>query len=173
MLTLPDKPLLQLFWSRVMQHLTLWMSLLRRIDVTNSYYYSSSRKFGSLFLAGENTRAVFMGIDASAHGIFILQKTAQHNKQLHNRSYLPQTNSIQILLWREKKKEKKQVLILPITEGFSATSSNTNAIMTWLEIPVQIEVWQEGRIQSDEEKRERDRDLEKTETGWWLLLTGL
>jgi hypothetical protein len=76
------------------------------------------------------TRAVFMGIDASAHGIFILQKTAQHNKQLHNRSYLPQTNSIQILLWRGKKKEKKQVLILPITEGFSATSSNTNAIMT-------------------------------------------
>jgi hypothetical protein len=54
-------------------------------------------------------RAVFMGIDASAHGIFILQKTAQHNKQLHNRSYLAQTNSIQILLWRKKKGKKTGV----------------------------------------------------------------
>ncbi len=44
-----------------------------------------------------------MGVDAGAHGIFILQKAAQHNKQLHNRSYLAQTNSIQILLWRKKK----------------------------------------------------------------------
>jgi hypothetical protein len=33
--------------------------------------------------------------------------------------------------------------------------------MTWLEIPVQIEVWQEGRIQSDEEKRERERERER------------
>ncbi len=49
-----------------------------------------------------------MGADAGAHGIFILQKTAQHNKQLHNRSYLPQTNYIYILLWRGGKKRKKK-----------------------------------------------------------------
>lgn len=125
-LTLPDKPLLQLFWSRVMQHLTLWMSLLRRIDVTNSYYYSWWRKFGCLSLAGEKQELCSWELMQAHMESLFYKKTAQHNKQLHNRSYLPQTNSIRILLRREK----SQVLNLPITKGFSATSSNTNAIMT-------------------------------------------
>ncbi len=160
MLTLPDKPLLQLFWSRVMQHLTLWMSLLRRIEVTNSYYYSWSRKFGSLFLAGEKKE------------LCSWELMQAHMESLFYKKLLNITNnciidhiSLKQILFRffcgGKKKGKKQVLILPITKGFSATSSNTNAIMTWLEIPVQIEVWQEGRIQSDEEKRERERERER------------
>ncbi len=131
-LTLPDKPLLQLFWSRVMQHLTLRMSLLRRIDVTNSYYYSWWRKFGSLSLAGEKQELCSWELmQAHMESLFYKKLLNITNNCIIDHISLKQIIFIFFCGGGEKKeKRKKQVLILPITKGFSATSSNTNAIMT-------------------------------------------
>ncbi len=116
------------------------------------------------------TRAVFMGVDAGAHGIFILQKTAQHNKQLHNRSYLPHTNSIQILLWR-----KKKVLVLPITKRFFSYffqhkcnndligDSGSNRGMTGR---YNSEWWRKQRAR----EREREREREKENRDWMMTI---